>query len=241
MPGSGRFGDGGAAVSPHSGRSRISIRRTFVGAAPVDPPLLDIALSHAPSLIAVDGGADAVLAAGRMPDAVVGDLDSLSDAARDAFADRLHPIAEQDSTDFAKALRNFPAALVIAIGFLGGRADHFLGVLTEMARTRAPVILLGQEECICIAPPACALDLAPGTRVSLWPLGPATGRSTGLRWPLDGLAFGPTSRTATSNEATGPVRLTLDGDMALLLPADALPAMIACARPAPRRADAPGL
>ena len=37
-----------------------------------------------------------------------------------------------------------------------------------------------------------------------------TGRSDGLRWPLDGLTFAPDGRVGTSNEVIGPVRLDFD-------------------------------
>jgi thiamine pyrophosphokinase len=188
---------------------------------------IEISLTFAPRLIAVDGGADLLLAAGAAPEAVVGDLDSLSSAARAAFAERLHPIAEQDSTDFAKALRTFPAPFAIGVGFVGARVDHFLACLSEMARREAPVVLLGAEDCVCIAPPRIALDVAPGTRVSLWPLTEARGRSDGLRWPIDGLALDPVGRVGTSNEATDRVDLTVEaGVMALILPAAEIEAML---------------
>lgn len=215
--------------------------QTFVGGAPVTTHILEIALTHAPRLVAVDGGADVVLAAKRTPDLVVGDMDSISDAARQAFAQWLMPIAEQDSTDFAKALRSSPARLTIAVGFMGARVDHFLSVLTEMARTRASVVLLGEEECICVLPPELVLDLEVGTRVSLWPLGPASGTSTGLRWPIDGIAFGPSTRTGTSNVADGPVTLKVEGDMVLLLPAAELPKLLSGMQSDPRGASVPGL
>lgn len=215
--------------------------QTFVGGAPVTTNILEIALTYAPRLVAVDGGADAVLAAGRKPDLVVGDFDSISDAARAAFSEQLLHISEQDSTDFGKALRSSPAPLTIAVGFIGARVDHMLAVLTEMARTRAPVILLSNEECICILPPRLSLDLAPGTRVSLWPLGPTTGTSTGLRWPIADLTFHPTDFGGTSNEATGPVSLRVAGDMVLLLPAAELPKLVAAVQSPPRGADVPSL
>lgn len=214
------------------------ILQTFVGGAPVSTRILDIALTYAPRLVAVDGGADAVLRAGRVPDRVVGDLDSISADARAAFADRLLHIAEQDSTDFAKALLSCPADLSIAVGFIGARADHFLAVLTEMARTRHSVVLLGEEDCICLVPENLTLALEPGTRVSLWPLGPVSGTSTGLRWPIDGIAFGPTTRTGTSNVADGPVTLEIEGDMILLLPATALPDLLRALQSPSRGADA---
>jgi thiamine pyrophosphokinase len=65
-------------------------------------------------------------------------------------------------------------------------------------------------------------------RLSLWPMGPGAGRSEGLRWPLDGIAFRPDGRVATSNEAEGPVRLELEGGpWALVLPRAGLDAALA--------------
>ncbi|SDY83423.1 thiamine diphosphokinase [Jannaschia faecimaris] len=212
------------------------IPQTLVGGGPVTTAILEIALRYAPRLIAVDSGADAILSEGKVPDRVVGDLDSISDRALEAFADVLCLISEQDSTDFAKALRTCPSPLTIAVGFIGARADHFLSVLTEMARTRAPVVLLGEEECICVLPPDLTLDLVAGTRVSLWPLGPASGVSSGLRWPIDGIDFDPATRTGTSNEATGAVTLTMRGDMVLLLPAAELPKLLSAMQSPPRGA-----
>lgn len=200
---------------------------TLVGGAPVVPGTLEVALGIAPRLVAVDGGADTVLRSDRFPEAVIGDMDSISPEARYAFADCLVREAEQDSTDFEKALRAFPASLTVAVGFLGARADHFLACLSVLARRRAACILLGETDCVAIAPRHLSLDLAPGTRVSLWPLGPGTGSSRGLRWPIDGLALSPDGRVSTSNEATGPVHLRLSGGpMALILPADAIGALI---------------
>lgn len=214
-----------------------SLRQTLVGGAPSSRRTLAEALTHAPRLIAADGGADACLAAGLVPEIVVGDLDSISDAARAAFADRLRHVPEQDSTDFGKALAALPAGLTLAVGFTSGRTDHFLACLSALARTRARCILLGDADCIALCPPHIALDLAPGTRVSLWPLGPARGRSTGLRWPLDGIALDPAGRVGTSNEATGPVALEMDGPCVLILPAESLPALIAALDAAPRPRD----
>ena len=235
-------------VPPHSHRMTTppvgeALAQTLVGGAPVAPATLAAALRWAPRLVAADGGADAVLAAGLVPDLVVGDLDSISDAARAAFADRLLHLPGQDDTDFEKALRASPASLTIAVGFLGARVDHFLACLSVLARTGAPCLLLGAHDCVFVAPPGAplALDLAPGTRVSLWPLGPATGRGSGLRWPVDGIAMAPGDRVGTSNAATGPVRLAFDGaPMAVILPADALEAALAAAAP-PRGAEPPQL
>ncbi|MEM8849336.1 MAG: thiamine diphosphokinase [Pseudomonadota bacterium] len=209
--------------------------QTLVGGAPVSRRVLEKALMRAPRLVAADGGADTILAAGLTPESVIGDMDSISDGARAAFADKLHPIAEQNSTDFAKALRSTDAPFTLAVGFLGARVDHFLACLSELARTRAPVILLDGTDCICIAPPQLRLTMAPGARISLWPLARTTGRGTGLRWPIDGLVLDPVGRVGTSNEATGPVTLDIEGGpMAVILDANALDTLLDALQLAPR-------
>ncbi len=200
---------------------------TLVGGAPVERADLDAALALAPMVVAADGGADRALDLGQMPQAVWGDFDSISARARAQIpAERLHPIAEQDSTDFEKCLSRLRAPFVIAVGFSGARHDHFLSALGVLARRIGPpCLLIAGEDVITLAPPSIALDLAPGTRVSLFPMGPASGRSQGLKWPIDGLAFAPGGRSGTSNQAMGPVTLDCQGPMLLILPRRELSAL----------------
>ncbi|MFC3571116.1 thiamine diphosphokinase [Paracoccus simplex] len=201
---------------------------TLIGGAPVVARAdLQQALRLAPVVAAADSGADTALSHGLMPAAVWGDFDSISARARAEIpAENQHPIAEQDSTDFEKCLARLDTPFVIALGFSGARHDHFLSALGVLARRIGPpCLLIAGEDVITLAPPRLALDLAPGTRVSLFPMGPASGRSTGLKWPIDGLAFAPTGRSGTSNEATGPVTLECEGPMLLILPRSELPAL----------------
>lgn len=178
-------------------------------------------------LVAADSGADFAHFAGVTPDAVIGDLDSLSETTRAALPpERIHHVPDQDNTDFGKCLHLTHAPFYIAAGFLGRRLDHTLTALHEIARSDAAVILLGEEEVIFRAPPRLVLDLAAGTRVSLMPMGPAGGSSAGLRWPIDRLNFAPAGRVGTSNEALGPVSLRIVGPMLVLLPRDCLDAAL---------------
>jgi thiamine pyrophosphokinase len=193
---------------------------TLVGGAPVGGRDLAAALRLAPCLVAVDGGADRALAAGLMPRAVIGDFDSIGAAARAAIPpDRLHPIAEQETTDFDKALRSVAAPFVLALGFAGARIDHGLAVLNALARhADRRCILLGPRDALFLCPPRITLRLRPGDRLSLFPLGPVTGESAGLRWPVDGLSFAPDGTIGTSNEVTDPVvRLAFDAPRMLVI------------------------
>lgn len=202
---------------------------TVIGGGFVQPDDLALALDVAPLLVAADGGADQALALGHLPDRVIGDLDSLSDAARARIGtDRILHLADQDSTDFTKCLTRIAAPFIIAVGFAGRRLDHTLAALNSMLRFgQVPVIMLASDDLVFVAPPRLSLPLAPGTRLSLFPMGPAQGVSSGLEWPIDGIAFGPDSRIGTSNRATGPVTLHIDGPMLVMLPRQELATVMA--------------
>lgn len=198
---------------------------TLLGGAKTQLKHVNQALRSAPTLVAADGGADTALAARHMPVAVIGDMDSISDAARAQIpAERLHHIPEQNSTDFAKCLRSIEAPAILAVGFAGGRLDHQLAACTTLVNFPDQVVILLTQEDVCfLAPLKLRLDLAAGTRVSLYPMGPVKGRSTGLTYPIDGLTLSPATRVGTSNKADGPVELEFESrDMLVLLPRDQL-------------------
>ena len=201
---------------------------TLVGGAKVRPDDLTTALSLAPTLVAADGGADTLLSAGLRPRAVIGDMDSIGAAARAAFADVMIEVAEQETTDFDKALRHIRAPVVLALGFAGGRLDHELAMLHGMlARPHQPCVALGVETLVFLCPARLSLDLPAGTAVSLFPMGQVGVASEGLVWPTEGLRFQPAGRIGTSNAATGPqtgpVRLAADAPLMLvILPRDTL-------------------
>lgn len=177
--------------------------------------------NYAKYLVAADGGADQALGLGWVPDAVIGDFDSVSEEARTRIgSDRLFPISEQDSTDFDKCLRNVASPLILGLGFTGRRMDHTLAAFSTLCvRADVRCVLLSEEEVIFLAPPQIALDLAEGAAFSLYPLGVVNGRSTGLVWPIDGIGMQPDKRVGTSNrvDASGRVTLTVDGPRMLVI------------------------
>lgn len=192
---------------------------TLLGAGNLSEPALRAALTIAPQLVCADGGADHAAAMNLMPEAVIGDLDSLSQATRAALpAEVIHHIAEQDSTDFDKALRSISAPLVLGVGFDGSRLDHHLAALhVLLARPEQRCILISDEQITFLAPPHLRMEAPEGTLVSLFPMGAVTGRSEGLRWPIEGLSFAPDSKIGTSNEVTGPLTLQFDQPQMLVI------------------------
>jgi thiamine pyrophosphokinase len=197
---------------------------TLLAGGPVLVRDLRAAMAHAPLVVAADGGADRALALGVRPAAVIGDMDSITPATRAQLRDVLHPVPEQESTDFDKALRNIRAPFVLALGCLGGRVDHELAVLSVLVRRQSlPCVLIGRDDVVFAAPPVLDIDMQAGDRFSLFPMAQVTGQSEGLKWPIAGLGFAPDARGGTSNEALGPVRLQMDAPgMLVILPRNRL-------------------
>ena len=198
---------------------------TLAGGGPFGKAALARALRFAPRIVGADGGADRLLALGAEPEAVIGDFDSISAAAKGRLAGRLFPIAEQETTDFDKALRSIAAPFVLGLGFAGARLDHGLAVLNALVRapTRRALILSPQDVTF-LAPLELELVLPEGTRLSLFPMGAVEAESSGLRWPLQGLKFAPDGMIGTSNEVSGPVRLRFSAaKMLVILPVRYLP------------------
>jgi thiamine pyrophosphokinase len=196
---------------------------TLVGGGAPQPVIVRDLMSRAPDLIAADGGANACKTFGLTPLAVIGDFDSLVPETRAAMPDtRFLHVTEQDSTDFEKCLTRIDAPVILATGFTAGRLDHTLAVLSALARhDGAPVIVCGEDDIIFAAPRELALDLPVGSRLSLFPMVPVTGRSSGLKWDIDSLVLEPNGQIGTSNEVSGPVRLNIHepGCLVILPPA----------------------
>ncbi|PID36588.1 MAG: thiamine diphosphokinase [Rhodobacterales bacterium] len=205
---------------------------TLLGGGDVGAGDMESALEYAPNLVACDGAAALALASGVVPQKVIGDLDSL-DAPTRARLDPAHivQVSEQDSTDFDKALRACVAPLILGVGFLGGRLDHTLAALSSLVQHPRRVVLIGARDVCFHCPERLALDLPPGSRVSLMPMREVRAVSRGLVWPTDGLTLAPAGRIGTSNRVCadwrGPVEIVPEGPgLLVIVPRAALGAVV---------------
>ena len=147
----------------------------FPGATPA------LVRAHVPAgatVVGVDAGADALVAAGVAPDVVVGDMDSVAPATLAALREggarlELHPPEKRD-TDGALALRHLRGHdEVLFLGAGGGRLDHALANLqlllaaSAWARARA----VDEDARVWVVTPERPLELAlpEGTLVSALP------------------------------------------------------------------------
>jgi thiamine pyrophosphokinase len=177
------------------------------GAYPVHPFPVN-ALRSARRIVCCDGAADRLSQAGLEPAWVIGDLDSLSPAARVRWPGRVVAVSDPESNDLTKAFRFCVSRgwrdLVI-VGATGLREDHTLGnlsLLPDFAQ-EAEVLLLTDTGTFRPMLRSARLRAHPGQQVSIFSFDPRTViTSEGLRYPLRRLRL---SRwwQATLNEACG--------------------------------------
>jgi thiamine pyrophosphokinase len=203
------------------------------GPAPQFDPDPDPGPGHV-IVVAADGGCDLALAHGHHVDAVVGDLDSITDhalavvRASGAVVQRHDP--DKDLTDFELALHYASAQdvrHVTVVGGAGGRLDHLWCNVAVMASTRWAHLRLrarlGDAELHVLHGPG-EIDLRGevGAIVSLQAVhGPAVGvHCDGLAYRLDDAALAPDVGLGCSNsfvtvDATVSVR---EGTLVVIAP-----------------------
>lgn len=103
-----------------------------------DFPKSDIPLSilrNAPYLCCCDGAAASLIDKGVMPQAIVGDGDSLTEEFKHRYKEIIHLITEQEDNDLTKATRFCTARghhKIAYLGATGRREDHTLGNISLM-------------------------------------------------------------------------------------------------------------
>lgn len=174
-------------------------------------------LAEATAVIAADGGLRHLLALGRWPDVLIGDMDSLPGGAEallpSAGVEVVRYAHDKDETDLELALRyaadNYPDPIEI-YGAVGGRLDHTLAniaLLANPALAGREVRLVEPHEALWLVTGRTEIHGRTGDIVSLLPLrgDVVVHETTGLRWPLHNevLRFG--QARGVSNELVSPV------------------------------------
>ena len=160
------------------------------GSFPIHKIPLDY-LSNAGMIICCDGSTDNLLKAGYIPDAIVGDMDSLSGATANMFRDRIFYDGNQDTNDMTKAVRwcserNFKDLVIV--GAAGKREDHTIGNISLLAEYVKDVNVIMVTDTGLLLPflTGSRVSSFPGQQVSIFSIDPATEiTSEGLRYPLD--------------------------------------------------------
>ena len=201
------------------------------GDMPPDSTWLEAYFDQATVVVAADGGANHVIAAGHWPDLIIGDVDSwtLEEElpGREATIELVLLAKDKDETDLEAALHliaekeEWRQEPILLFGTLGGRLDQTMSNVLLLALP----VLVGREvrlvepyQTAWLVDDDFEIEGEPGDTVSLIPLGgDALVRETnGLRWKLEDewLRFGPAR--GVSNEMTGSTALVKVGSGRLL-------------------------
>jgi thiamine pyrophosphokinase len=165
-------------------------------------------LKNAKRVICCDGSTESLLLYGMVPDAIVGDLDSLNNELIKRFSDRVFLDENQDTNDLTKAVTwcsEMGYKDIVIVGATGKREDHTLGNVSLLAEYIKEVNVIMVTDTGIFRPflKSCEILSFPGQQVSIFSIDPSTEvTSDGLRYPL--------TRTkitnwwfATLNEALG--------------------------------------
>lgn len=166
-------------------------------------------LKKASVIIACDGAVKTLHQNGFVPDAIIGDLDSIPVTMHELYTDRIHIDEDQESNDLTKAVmfaRQSGEKEVLILGATGIREDHTLGnisLLADYAPLFNRVEILTDYGLFTPLQETSTLQSIPGQQISIFSLPPDGEITTdGLRWPI-------TNRRLTSwwqgtlNEALG--------------------------------------
>ena len=201
----------------------------FIGGEGPDCGSLREIARGADLIVAADSGLVLCENAGLAPDWIMGDMDSLDDSARlkKYPAEKiLRSPAEKDFTDTELALiflKEKGCDEIWLSGGGGGRLDHLFAIRALFERDHPPDRWFpGNEEIRCLkAESALGATLPPGSVVSLFPLGsgPWEAESTGLKWPLNGLAWERGSAWISNVAVEGPFEIrAVRGRFMIIMP-----------------------
>ena len=163
-------------------------------------------LGEAPYVVCCDGGADEYIRRGHVPDAIIGDGDSLSRENREQYARILHRISDQETNDQTKAVNYLLAQgkrRIAIVGATGKREDHTLGnlsLLIDYMRAGADARTYTNYGVFIPCRDTCTFACLPGQQVSIINFTAHGLRGQGLVYPLSDFT---NWWQGTLNECTG--------------------------------------
>lgn len=159
------------------------------GEFPVHPFPLTV-LDQSICVVCCDGGTNALVESGRLPDWIVGDGDSLSEENRLRFQDRIYRNPDQETNDQTKAVSFLASRGIRRIAILGAtgkREDHTLGnisLLMEYQRMGLEVVMLTDYGFFVPAVDTQEFMGFPRQQVSVFNFDAVDLKSEGLRYPV---------------------------------------------------------
>lgn len=162
-------------------------------------------IKQSPLTVCCDGAAEEYIKHYGLPDAVVGDCDSIPPATARLCAGRLHRISEQDTNDLTKTihyLQDQGIKKIIILGATGKREDHTIGnisLLIDYMHMGIQVQMHTPFGNIIPSNGTQTFHCQKGQQISIFNFGAHNLHAQGLRYPLSDFH---TWWQGTLNEAT---------------------------------------
>ena len=165
-------------------------------------------IKNAERIVCCDGSAENLIKGGYIPDAIVGDMDSLNESIAGRFNDRIFKDEDQDTNDLTKAVawcseRGYRELIIV--GATGKREDHTIGNISLLAEyeKEVKVKMVTDTGILMALTEGSVISSFPGQQVSIFSIDPETEiTSHGLRYSLDRRKI-DNWWVATLNESTG--------------------------------------
>ncbi len=159
------------------------------GEYPTQTQPLDI-LNKASYVVCCDGAADAFIEKGHVPDAIIGDGDSLSEENRTRYSSILHYDPDQETNDQTKAVNYLLKQginEIAIVGATGKREDHALGnisLLIDYMRNGANIRMLTDYGIFIPCRDTKTFSCIPTQQVSIFNFGTSGLHAEGLVYPI---------------------------------------------------------
>ena len=157
----------------------------------------------------------------RLPNAIVGDMDSLSPSIQKKYSSIIVRIAEQDTNDQTKAFKyimeNYKDVEYIHIlGASGKREDHTIGHLSLLMeycrmpiRDNLQIDIVSDYSTAFAITDSCELHIGEGRTISIFsPDNSLNIKSEGLVWPTDSVLFDNWWKATLNKTSSDIVKLT---------------------------------
>jgi thiamine pyrophosphokinase len=165
-------------------------------------------LKNCDRIVCCDGSTTSLVNAGFIPDAIVGDMDSLSSEMAEKFSDRIFRDDDQETNDLTKAVKwchDKNINDVVIVGATGKREDHAIGNISLLAEYAKFLNVKMVTDTGVFIPylKSFSASCFRGQQISVFSLDPENEiSSSGLKYPLNKLKIN-NWWVATLNEAVG--------------------------------------
>lgn len=158
----------------------------------------------------------------KLPDAVVGDLDSVSSGLKDLLDGRIHHFPDQDTNDLTKTMKFIHSQggqrPITLLGASGGREDHLLAnlcLLTTYSELVSDLVMLTDEGYFLLLTEPSEVEILLGQQFSVFNFQQTPISLRGAHWPLDHYTL-PQLWCGSLNRASAS-RLSIDTTSPILL------------------------